>query len=96
MTASVPLLEVENVAKSYRGVAAVRDTGLIVHERTIAGLIGPNGAGKTTVLNIVSGYAVPDSGASATAATTSPRAAHRNAPASGWCGRSRTAGCWRT
>ena len=62
MTAEAPLLEVEAASKSYRGVAAVHGAGLTMTAGTIRGLIGPNGAGKTTLLNLVSGYAMPDTG----------------------------------
>ncbi|TMC09715.1 MAG: ATP-binding cassette domain-containing protein [Chloroflexi bacterium] len=48
-------LEVRGVARSFGGVAAVRDASLAVPAGSIVGLVGPNGAGKTTLLNLVSG-----------------------------------------
>ena len=45
---SSPIIEIEGLAKSYRGVPAVRDVSLTVEEGEIFALLGPNGAGKTT------------------------------------------------
>ncbi len=55
-------LEVENVSKSFGGVAAVRDVSLTLNEAEIVGLIGPNGAGKSTLFDIVSGVIKADHG----------------------------------
>ncbi len=55
-------LEVENAGKSYAGVVALRDVGLVVEPGTVHALIGPNGAGKSTFINIVAGLYRPDSG----------------------------------
>ena len=43
-----PILEVQNLSKSYGGVKAVDDVSFSVQKSEIVGLIGPNGAGKTT------------------------------------------------
>jgi branched-chain amino acid transport system ATP-binding protein len=58
----VTLLEVRNLAKSFRGLRAVQDASLEVPAGGIVGLIGPNGAGKTTIFNMVAGVYAPDSG----------------------------------
>jgi branched-chain amino acid transport system ATP-binding protein len=50
------LLRVENVTKSFGGLAAVHEVSLSIEEGEIVGLIGPNGAGKTTLMNLISGY----------------------------------------
>ena len=55
-------LELRDVAVSFGGVQAVRDVSFDVRSSEVVGIIGPNGAGKTTVLDIVSGFAVPDHG----------------------------------
>jgi len=56
------LLEVRNVAHSFRGLQVLRGVNLEVGRGHIVGLIGPNGAGKSTLFNIVSGFLVPDQG----------------------------------
>lgn len=51
----MPLLEGENVTKSFGGLTAVYDVGFHVDQNEIVGLIGPNGAGKSTLFNLISG-----------------------------------------
>jgi len=58
-----PLLEVDNVTLTFRGIAALLGVGFQVQEGQIASLIGPNGAGKTSMLNCISGRYHPDEGA---------------------------------
>ena len=58
-----PLLRVDGVSKSFRGLRALHDVSFDVAEREIAALIGPNGAGKTTLFNVIAGVFPPDSGA---------------------------------
>jgi branched-chain amino acid transport system ATP-binding protein len=55
-------LEVEGIAKSFRGLRAVRDVSFDVPAGAIHALIGPNGAGKTTIFNIIAGVYPPDAG----------------------------------
>ncbi|MEX2537787.1 MAG: MFS transporter [Actinomycetota bacterium] len=57
-----PVLQVQEVSKSFGGVNAVSDVSFDLREGESLGLIGPNGAGKTTVFDLVSGYQTPDSG----------------------------------
>ena len=57
-----PLLEVDNVSKSFGGVAANVDISFDVRAGEILGLIGPNGAGKTSLFNAISGEVTPDAG----------------------------------
>lgn len=49
------MLEVQNLFKSYRGIAAVEDVSFKVGSGEIVGLLGPNGAGKSTTIKIVTG-----------------------------------------
>jgi ABC-2 type transport system ATP-binding protein len=49
-----PILEVDNLRKSYGATAALKGVSFQVAEGEIFGLLGPNGAGKTTLLSIVS------------------------------------------
>jgi len=59
---SMPLLEVENVSKSFGGVMAVNNVSLTFSQGEILGLIGPNGAGKSTLFNLISGVDKPNTG----------------------------------
>lgn len=56
------LLTLNQVAKSFGGVAAVKNVSLAVEAGEILGVMGPNGSGKTTLFNLVSGALVPDAG----------------------------------
>ncbi len=56
------LLEVESIAKSYGGVAAVRGVSFTVDAGEIVALIGPNGAGKSTCFNMIMGQVSTDDG----------------------------------
>ena len=58
-----PLLTASGVSVSFGGVAAVADVSLAVDRRSIHAVIGPNGAGKTSLLNVLSGFYVPEAGA---------------------------------
>jgi len=57
-----PLLAVEDVHKSFGGVAAVQGVTTVLARGEIRGLIGPNGSGKTTLLNLIGGQERPDRG----------------------------------
>jgi branched-chain amino acid transport system ATP-binding protein/neutral amino acid transport system ATP-binding protein len=58
----MPLLEIQDVRRSFYGVHALRGASFGVEAGRITGLIGPNGAGKTTLFNCVSGLIPPSSG----------------------------------
>ncbi|WP_420134175.1 ABC transporter ATP-binding protein [Rhodopseudomonas sp.] len=62
MTAQAPLLDLQNVSKSFGGLHVIRDLSFSVARGQTVGLIGPNGAGKTTAFNMVSGVFLPDQG----------------------------------
>jgi branched-chain amino acid transport system permease protein len=57
-----PLLAIEDLARSFGGVAALAGVTLTLARGEILGLIGPNGSGKTTLVNLVSGFERPDRG----------------------------------
>lgn len=57
-----PMLETENLTKTFGGIVATDDLNIEVSEGEIHGLIGPNGSGKTTTFNLLTGFLTPDSG----------------------------------
>jgi branched-chain amino acid transport system ATP-binding protein len=57
-----PLLELENVDKSFGGLRVISELDIVVNENEIVSVIGPNGAGKTTLFNLITGLYPPDSG----------------------------------
>jgi branched-chain amino acid transport system ATP-binding protein len=57
-----PLLQLNELTKTFGGLTAVDHVTLVVPEGLIFGLIGPNGAGKTTLFNVISGFFLPTSG----------------------------------
>jgi branched-chain amino acid transport system ATP-binding protein len=61
--ASATVLSIQNISKSFGGVQANRDVSFDVEQGQIFSIIGPNGAGKTTVVNMISGFYHPDTGA---------------------------------
>ena len=56
------MLEVENIAKRYGDVLALRDLTVTVDEGACLVLLGRNGAGKTTALRCMAGVLAPTSG----------------------------------
>ncbi len=58
----MPLLEVENLVKSYSGRRVVDQVSFHVDEGEIVGLLGRNGAGKTTSFRMAIGMISPEEG----------------------------------
>ncbi|MEQ8348433.1 MAG: ABC transporter ATP-binding protein [Sneathiellaceae bacterium] len=59
---AAPLLELDGVSRSFKGLKAVDAVSFAVAEGAISALIGPNGAGKTTIFNLIAGVLAPDAG----------------------------------
>src|SRR6202163_1165912 len=59
---ATPIIQVENLVKSYGEVQAVRGVSFSVEEGEVFGLLGPNGAGKTSTVEILEGLRDLDSG----------------------------------
>jgi len=59
---SAPVLEVENLGKSYGEFQAVRDLSFSLAPGEVLGFLGPNGAGKTSTLRMILGILKPDQG----------------------------------
>jgi simple sugar transport system ATP-binding protein len=57
-----PLLEMGNVSKEYRGVAALKDIDFDLRRGEVHTIVGENGAGKSTLVKILSGAVTPTSG----------------------------------
>src|SRR5262245_38398640 len=58
----MPVIEVTNLRKSYRGNEAVRDVSFSVEPGEIFGILGPNGAGKTSTVECLAGLRRADDG----------------------------------
>ena len=61
----VPVLDVDNVTKSYPGeppVQALRGVNLTIGEGELVGIVGPSGSGKTTLLQLMGTLDRPTSG----------------------------------
>ena len=56
------ILTAQNLAKSYKGRAVVKNVGLQVKAGQVVGLLGPNGAGKTTSFYMIVGLVNNDKG----------------------------------
>jgi len=59
---TLPVLEADELRKSYGGRTVVAGVTLRVTGGEVIGLLGPNGAGKTTTFSMVVGLVAPDQG----------------------------------
>ena len=58
----MPLLDAQQLRKSFGGVQAVQGVSLQLEAGQMLALIGPNGAGKSTTFNLLGGQLQPDAG----------------------------------
>ncbi len=56
------LMEMKNITLRFGGVVAIEDISFDIQEGEIRAIIGPNGAGKSSMLNVISGFYVPQDG----------------------------------
>ena len=61
--AEAAVIEVRNLAFTYRRQPVLRDVSFVVSPGETVSVVGANGAGKTTLLRVLATLAVPDSGA---------------------------------
>lgn len=66
----MPILQCEQLTKSYGGNPALDHVDLRVEQGRIVGLLGPNGSGKTTLLKLANGLLQPNSGSITIAGNT--------------------------
>ncbi|HJN05753.1 MAG TPA: ATP-binding cassette domain-containing protein, partial [Bacteroidales bacterium] len=59
---SQPILELQDINKSFGHVQANKNISITVNKGDIHGIVGENGAGKSTLMSIVFGYYQADSG----------------------------------
>lgn len=62
MTSATPLLTLDHISLSFKGVKAITDISFSVGKGEICALIGPNGAGKSSLLNVINGVYQADEG----------------------------------
>jgi len=55
-------LKINDLTKSYGGLAANSNVNIEILENSIVGLIGPNGAGKSTLFQCIQGFTAASSG----------------------------------
>ncbi|MEL6476047.1 MAG: ABC transporter ATP-binding protein [Pseudomonadota bacterium] len=55
-------MEMKNITLRFGGVEAIKDISFDIREGEIRAIIGPNGAGKSSMLNVISGFYVPQEG----------------------------------
>lgn len=60
--AAQPLLVLDGISLSFKGVKAITDISFEVAAGEICALIGPNGAGKSSLLNVINGVYRPQQG----------------------------------
>ncbi len=56
------IIELKNVAKSYKGVKAVKEISFKVEKGEIFAILGSSGSGKSTILRLIAGLEAPDHG----------------------------------
>lgn len=58
----IPILEIKNGTKEYRGIPAVKDVNFTLNRGEVHALLGENGAGKSTLTKMLSGVVEPTKG----------------------------------
>jgi branched-chain amino acid transport system ATP-binding protein len=56
------VMEMRNITLRFGGVVAIKDISFDIRAGEIRAIIGPNGAGKSSMLNVISGFYIPQEG----------------------------------
>src|SRR5262245_25569656 len=56
-------LQLDKVSRSFESLEVLRELSLDIMRGEFVAVVGPSGCGKTTLLNLLSGYDQPSSGA---------------------------------
>jgi ABC-2 type transport system ATP-binding protein len=59
---TAPMLELQNLSRSYRGIPAIQNVTFCVDSGEIVGYLGANGSGKSTTVKIITGLLQPNDG----------------------------------
>jgi branched-chain amino acid transport system ATP-binding protein len=91
-----PVLELEQLCKSFGGLQAVRGVTLRIMPGDRKAIIGPNGAGKTTLFNLITGIFPATSGRVLLFGQDVTGWPSHRRTALGWPARSRSPACSRS
>ncbi len=56
------MMDLKSITLRFGGVVAIQDISFDIRQGEIRAIIGPNGAGKSSMLNVISGFYVPQEG----------------------------------
>jgi simple sugar transport system ATP-binding protein len=62
MSNEAPIVELQDIKKSFGAVQALRGVDLTLQKNEVLGLVGDNAAGKSTLMKVLSGAYIPDEG----------------------------------
>jgi ABC-2 type transport system ATP-binding protein len=67
VTATIPVIAVDGLAKTYGSVAALKGISFTIEPGEVFGLLGPDGAGKSSLMQILAGVLRPNGGSATVA-----------------------------
>ena len=56
------VMDMRNITLRFGGVEAIKNISFDIREGEVRAIIGPNGAGKSSMLNVISGFYIPQEG----------------------------------